>query len=127
MMGTRKASSTVPDPRPSVVEQGSVARVLGARCSSCGYPSAFAVPRCPACRAVVCPEAFGPGGTVWSVTTIRIPVPGRTPPYSLAYIDLDDGPRVLAHVRGGGSVEIGGRVQLVGPGADGDIEVESTE
>lgn len=127
MTGTRTASSTAPDPRPSVVGRGRAARVLGARCSSCGRPSAFAVPRCPACRAVVSPEAFGPGGTVWSVTTIRIPVPGRTPPYSLAYIDLDDGPRVLAHVRGGGSVEIGGRVQLVGLGAEGDIEVEPSE
>jgi len=76
---------------------------------------------------MVSPEAFGPGGTVWSVTTIRIPVPGRTPPYSLAYIDLDDGPRVLAHVGGGGPVGIGRRVQLVGLGGDGDIEVEPSE
>ena len=46
------------------------------------------------------PATFGPGGTVFSSTVLRIPVPGRTPPFTLAYVDVDDGPRILAHVGG---------------------------
>lgn len=46
------------------------------------------------------PATFGPNGTVFSSTVLRIPVPGRTPPFTLAYVDVDDGPRILAHVDG---------------------------
>jgi uncharacterized OB-fold protein len=123
-MGARTESAAGPDPRPSVVEEDDAFRVMGARCTSCGRPSAFAVPRCPACRSEVLPEAFGPEGTVWSATTVRIPVPGRTPPYGLAYVDLDDGPRILAHVRDASAAAIGARVRLVGTDCDGDVEVE---
>lgn len=35
---------------------------------------------------------------MFAATVLRVPVPGREPPYALAYIDLDDGPRILAHV-----------------------------
>lgn len=115
--------STV-DPRPRV-EQGPDGRyrVEGIRCPSCGEVAAFAWPRCPACRSGVGPASFGPDGTVWSSTVVRIPVAGRTPPYVLAYVDLDDGPRVLAHVTGPGA-PIGGRVRLAPPSADGDVTVE---
>jgi len=44
--------------------------------------------------------AFGPRGTVFSSTVLRIPVPDRTPPLTLAYVDVDGGPRILAHVDG---------------------------
>lgn len=37
---------------------------------------------------------------MFSSTVLRIPVPGRTPPFTLAYVDVDDGPRILAHVDG---------------------------
>ena len=46
------------------------------------------------------PATFGPKGTVFSSTVLRIPVPGRNPPSVLAYVDVDDGPRILAHVDG---------------------------
>jgi uncharacterized OB-fold protein len=52
---------------------------------------------------------------------VRIPVPGRTPPYALAYVDLDDGPRVLAHADD--PVDIGARVRLAAS-RDGDVRVE---
>jgi len=125
---------TIADPRP-VVQQGpdGLCRVAGQRCRSCGEVAAFAWPRCPACRGEVEPAAFGPDGTVWSSTVVRIPLPGRTPPYALAYVDLDDGPRVLAHVvappngpRGpvDAAPPIGGRVRLAAPSPDGDVAVE---
>jgi uncharacterized OB-fold protein len=119
------ARVTTPDPRPRVVarpEGGGL--VEGRRCTACGEVAAFAWPACPACGGPVEPARFGPEGTVWSATVVRIPVPGRTPPYGLAYVDLDGGPRVLAHT--GGPVPIGARVRLVpGEGDDGDdVRVE---
>jgi uncharacterized OB-fold protein len=52
---------------------------------------------------------------------VRVPVPGRTPPYALAYVDLDDGPRVLAHADD--AVPIGARVRLA-ESAQGDVRIE---
>lgn len=115
------------DPRPTA-ESGSDGawRVSGRSCRSCSQVSAFAWPRCPACRGEPTPASFGPEGVVWSSTVVRIPVPGRTPPYALAYVDLDDGPRILAHVvdAGGAAAPIGERVRLVSPSAGGDLQVE---
>jgi uncharacterized OB-fold protein len=42
----------------------------------------------------------------------------RAAPYTLAYVDLDDGPRVLAHVDG--CTHVGARVQLTGTTVHGD-------
>ena len=112
------------DPRPtSSAAEGW--RVAGVACTACGYRSAHQRPRCPRCAGQLTSEAFGPGGRVWSSTTVRIPVPGRTPPYVLAYIDLDDGPRILAHVAGAGSEPpaIGSQVAVCGIGSSGDLEV----
>ncbi|MGB6059222.1 MAG: OB-fold domain-containing protein [Microthrixaceae bacterium] len=41
---------------------------------------------------------FGPLGTVFSSTVLRVPVADRVPPLAFAYVDMDDGPRILAHV-----------------------------
>lgn len=58
-------------------------------------------PRCPVCGgSEMAPATFGPEGTVFSSTVLRIPVPGRNPPFTLAYVDVDDGPRILVHVDG---------------------------
>lgn len=115
---------TTVDPRPRV-ERGpdGRCRVEGCRCPFCGEVAAYVWPRCPACRSGVVPAFFGPDGTVWSSTVVRVPVPGRTPPYALAYVDLDDGPRVLAHVTGTGA-PIGSRVRVTPPSPDGDLTVE---
>lgn len=121
------------DPRPRVqAGPDGQRRVAGRRCTACAEVTAFDWPRCPACRGEVEPADFGPEGVVWSSTVVRIPVPGRVPPYSLAYVDLDDGPRVLAHVVDGSwptteAAPIGGRVRLVPPSLDGDLRVEVLE
>ncbi|WP_293773062.1 OB-fold domain-containing protein [Sporichthya sp.] len=96
--------------------------MAGLRCAACGEVAAFAWPRCPNCAGEVTPAEFGPEGTVWSATVVRIPIPGRTPPYALVYVDLDDGPRVLAH--GDEAPSIGGRVRLLESSPDGDLRVE---
>ena len=112
-----------PDPRPRVVRSGDGFAVAGVRCTACRHPVAGPRPRCPVCAAPVEHATFGPGGTVWSSTCVRVPVPGRSPPYGLAYVDLDDGPRVLVHTGGTDPLPIGARVRLA-TSAD-DVVVEA--
>lgn len=81
--------------------------------------------RCMRCNGPLNEATFGPRGRIWSSTVVRVPVPGRTPPYALAYIDLDDGPRVLAHVVGAvDRPTVGAIVRVAGQTADGDLAVE---
>jgi uncharacterized protein len=71
--------------------------LAGARCGTCGYVVAPAVPRCPACSgAMTAPVTFARTGEVWSATVVHIPTGGHEPPIGFAYIDVDEGPRVLA-------------------------------
>lgn len=98
-------------------------KVIGVRCAKCRYPTAPPAPWCPACQHREQVEAeFGPGGTVWASTLVQIPVGRWTPPYAMAYIDLDDGPRVIAHLDAPAILEVGTRVNIVG-GDDGDLIV----
>ncbi len=96
--------------------------LTGSRCGECGHPMSVSPPRCPVCgRDSMSPATFGPTGTVFSSTVLRIPVPGRTPPFTLAYVDVDDGPRILAHVDGPDEALIpGSRVSLSGWNELGD-------
>lgn len=118
--------TTVPDPRPAVVEGDASGRmVAGTRCGACNHPSLWPSPRCPVCGGEPAAAVFGPGGTVWSSTVVRVAVPGRNPPYTLAYVDLDDGPRLLAHVATSTErLAPGSRVRVTGSTADGDVLVE---
>jgi len=108
------------DPRPLV--DGDV--VVGSRCTGCNRPDAWQRERCPACLGVCVSERFGPGGIVWSSADVHLAVGHREPPFTLAQVDLDDGPRVLVTVRPTGEVPPGTRVRIVGTD-DGDVVVES--
>jgi uncharacterized OB-fold protein len=111
------------DPRPRIMRDGSAFLVEGRTCDVCGYRSLGQPSRCPSCRsASVAPALFGPGGLVWAATAIRIASPGRTPPYRLAYVDIDEGPRLLVHLAADGeSLPLPGtRVWLAGSTSDGD-------
>ena len=112
----------VPDPRP-VVERTADAewRLVGVRCTACGYPVLEPLERCPVCGGPCAAARFGPLATVFAATVLRVPVPGRAPPYALAYVDVDDGPRLLVHVdRTDGALAPGTRVRLAGSTDDGD-------
>lgn len=73
----------------------------------------------------VCPRCFADGqqtsvllaneGCIYSYTTVHLAPSGRHTPYTLAYVDLDDGVRVLAQIRGVSDTQqlIGRRVCLV--------------
>lgn len=107
------------DPRPDATPEG----LRGGRCVHCGYPMLYRPPLCPSCGASpVEPATFGPAGTVWSSTVLRIRVADRKPPAVLAYVDFDDGPRSLVHVDGTGERALlpGTRVRLLGRDDHGD-------
>lgn len=119
--------TTTPDPRPPVVQHDGDRLVAGFRCTACHHPTLWSTPRCPVCGGTPEPATFGPAGTVWSSTVVRVAVPGRTPPYGLAYVDIDVGPRILAHVEAADPVVTrlspGARVLLLGTTDDGDVLV----
>ena len=115
------------DPRPEFVKKGDRYLLLGGRCRSCGLASTYVPPICPCGQAgQVEPSEFGPAGTVFSSTVLHIPVPERPPPTCLAYVDVDDGPRILAHVHLGAGPQPmpGDRVSLDGKNALGDLLVK---
>jgi uncharacterized OB-fold protein len=107
------------DPRPTVDGQ----QLVGVQCEQCGRPSAFPDTWCRRCQGPVRPARFGPGGTVWASATIHLPVDHREPPFTVAYVDLDRGPRVLTLVKGADSLSPETRVRLVGE-LQGDLVVE---
>lgn len=107
------------DPRPDATPEG----LRGGRCVPCGYPMLYLPPLCPACGgSPVEPATFGPAGTVWSSTVLRVRVADRKPPAVLAYVDFDEGPRSLVHVDGSGEQPLlpGARVRLLGRDDRGD-------
>jgi|SRR5271154_4220194 len=117
---------TFPDPRPtSQVDDDGLVYLLGWRCAECAHPVALPAPWCPRCRGELAPDKFGPRGVVWSSTVLRVALPGRTPPYGLAYVDLTDGPRVLGHYTAEPLVRlpVGTTVELTTPTDFGDVAV----
>lgn len=115
------------DPRPVLAEDNGHWVICGFRCTECGYRLASLRPRCPVCRSSLEEHQFGPEGSVWAGTILRAGVPERVAPLGLAYVDLDDGPRVLCHFGDAGAVaEVpapGARVQLAGLTEQGDPKV----
>jgi uncharacterized OB-fold protein len=69
--------------------------------------------------------AFAGEGAVWATTTSYIsPRHERAVPYTLTYVDLDGGPRLLAHIDDAAAAAVGVRVRLAGTTGDGDPLVE---
>ena len=107
------------DPRPDATPAG----LRGGRCVVCGHPMLYLPPLCPACGgSPVEPAIFGPTGTAWSSTVLRIRVADRKPPAVLAYVDFDEGPRALVHVDSPTDEPLrpGARVRLLGRDDRGD-------
>lgn len=120
------ARRPAPDPRPVVEDGPDGAVIAGVRCADCAHPSASTAPRCARCGGPTEPARFGPEGIVWSTTTIHVPSGDRAAPYTLAYVDVADGPRVLVHVQDGPGLglAIGAVVRLNGTTGHGDPRVE---
>jgi uncharacterized OB-fold protein len=111
-----------PDPRPVVTPCGPDVAVAGGRCTACAYPTPERLERCPECGGPVEPASFGPSATVFACTTVHIGPSDLEPPYRLAYVDFEAGPRLLVHVVDDGDPmpSPGQRVRLVGTTERGD-------
>jgi uncharacterized protein len=109
--GAAAGGLPVADPRP-VLQDGAV---LGCRCTVCRYPVAqLGIPWCPVCYSPVAPDRFAVSGAVWSSTVVAIRVGALRPPFGLAYLDLDDGPRILVRLAEPAVVPIGTRLIITG-------------
>lgn len=76
--------------------------LCGTRCTNCGAPSWPARSVCHRCgSAVIDSVCFESTGSLLTYTTVWVPRPGLTVPYTLGqvYVD-DDGPLVFGHIRG---------------------------
>ena len=86
------------------------------RCDACAHVYFPPRPFCPKCagRAVSWFAASG-RGSLYSYIIHHRPVPGFTPPYSIAVVQLDEGPRMMTNVVGCApeNVKIGMAVQVV--------------
>ncbi|GAB34877.1 Zn-ribbon domain-containing OB-fold protein [Gordonia otitidis] len=105
--GAQAGGLSVADSRPRVVD----GFLRGARCTRCAHAlSQTDVPWCPVCFGQIEPAGFSPSGSVWAATTVRMPVGRWRPPFALAYVDVDNGPRVLVHVAAEPAPHAGDRV-----------------
>jgi uncharacterized OB-fold protein len=93
-------------------------RLAAARCGACGTLSLPPRYRCLGCGSEAPTELVDlpRDATVYTVTTVHVPVPSLVTPYSLAIVELGgSGVRLLAHVTGAppGSVAIGDAGDMV--------------
>ena len=71
------------------------------RCNACGKVYFPPRPFCPACAArdVAMFAATGKG-RLYSYVIHHRPVPGFTPPYAIAVVELEEGPRLMTNITG---------------------------
>jgi len=83
------------------------------RCDACGAVQTFPQEICPGCSShAIAWHPSGGQGTVYSLTVVtRAPTDAFRPlvPYTIVLVDLDDGPRMMAH--GASGLAIGERVR----------------
>lgn len=75
-------------------------RLVVQKCNACGHHQFYPRPLCLACEATALGWVEAKGtGTIYSLTTVRLPVTEELlPPYLLALVDLDEGPRLLSNI-----------------------------
>ncbi len=75
-------------------------RLIVQRCSACGTHQFYPRPFCLSCESTALSWVDTKGrGTIYSLTTIRLPVtPELPPPYLLAIVELDEGPRLVTNI-----------------------------
>jgi uncharacterized OB-fold protein len=88
------------------------------RCDDCGSVIWYPRPLCPHCHGVRSTWFDASGqGTIYSFTVVRrgSGVYADAAPYVVAYVELDEGPRVLTNIVGwaGDDVRVGGSVEAV--------------
>jgi uncharacterized OB-fold protein len=79
---------------------GDPARLVGSECRSCQARSFPARTLCFQCLGDNLADIpLGPEGTLYSFATVHVSA-SRATPYTIGYIDLPEGPRVLARLAG---------------------------
>lgn len=88
--------------------------VTGSRCTSCG--ATFYPPRgiCSRCLSELEPAELSTRGVVYTYTVVHQAAPGFETPYTLVYVDLPEGVRVLGRLAG--EPRIGLEVELAPDG-----------
>ncbi|GAB5468076.1 MAG: hypothetical protein Kilf2KO_11060 [Rhodospirillales bacterium] len=78
-------------------------RLTVQRCGACGAHQHYPRPFCLACDSDdLTLVAAGGRGRIYALTTLRLPVvPELPPPYLLALVDLEEGPRLLTNIAEG--------------------------
>nr|WP_294509323.1 Zn-ribbon domain-containing OB-fold protein [uncultured Rhodopila sp.] len=92
----------LPQPTPETQHFWDGARageLLLQRCDDCSKVYFPPRPFCPACasRRVSVAKASGKA-TLYSYVIHHRPVPGFTPPYAIAVVELDEGPRMMTNI-----------------------------
>lgn len=68
-------------------------------CNSCQEPFFPPRPFCPACQSRDVDHITASGrGTLYSYIISHMPVPGFEPPFSIAVVELEEGPRLMANI-----------------------------
>jgi uncharacterized OB-fold protein len=103
--------------------RGSEPVLVGARCAACDTRMFPRPPVCPHCMGEdMRSEDMSRAGTLYAFSTVHVGARKWHKPFTLGYVDLDNGVRVFSHIMGD-RLTMGGRVQLdvaeVGRGEDG--------
>lgn len=120
-MSSTAVEQSPTDPRPRGSRSESGVSLTGWRCRACDYPMTQSVTVCMVCRGDVAEESFATEGEVWASTCLRVRVPGHEPPFAVAYLVLDGGPRILVHTGGDQPLAPGSRARVVDVTEDGDL------
>ena len=88
-------------------------RLTTQRCMDCGRHQFYPRPLCLGCESSHLEWAGVSGlGTVYSLTTVHLAVlPELEPPFQVAVVELDEGPRLTANIVNGNAA-IGDRVRV---------------
>jgi uncharacterized protein len=88
-------------------------RLTVQRCTACAAHQFYPRPFCLSCESTALEWTDAKGtGTIYSLTTVRMPVIRELPPpYLLALVDLDEGPRLLTNIEAK-AASIGDRVSV---------------
>ncbi|WP_069814160.1 Zn-ribbon domain-containing OB-fold protein [Streptomyces sp. TP-A0874] len=99
-----------------IVETSRGRRLAGSRCTACPALAHPPVHRCVECGEPTSTVALADQGNLYAFTTVRVSSRSTTP-YTIGYVDLDDGVRVLSPVSEPQRAHVDGRVAIeVAPG-----------
>ena len=75
--------------------------LIGCVCGACGQRMFPAAPVCPTCMGeAMTPEPMPRQGSLYSFTTVHVGPSAWQKPFTVGYVDLNNGVRVFSHLRG---------------------------